>query len=133
MRKPRPSYKDIINWKAFNYLVDKTTKYSDSGLHIHVCAKLKTSEYNTYVNIYAKNILAGDDDIVTKLEAISFPMKTKEYKFYTDYGVYYSIWAQYVGGGWPKGFANEFYEIIKDKFDKICVELMGDLIVKVKE
>lgn len=132
MRKPRPSNKDIIDWKAFNYLVDKTTKYSDMGYHAHVCVKLKVSEYNVYQTIYYTNIMADGEVINANPEFTEVPMKPKNYNFYKEYGVFYSIWIQRAGGGWPN-FSDEIYEAIKSKFDKVYVDHMHTLIVKVRE
>lgn len=98
-------YKDITNWKDYNYLLDKLLDWEDRDFI--VCLSMRVKCGDTYNNVYSYRTSTGNNSIgITDLDI----------KCFKKDGLFYSVFAS--KNGYAYEFPDEFYETISDKFDR---------------
>ncbi len=87
LNKTEEFFKDKIDWKFINYLIDRTTKYEDLGYYVDINVVVRLSgDINNYSDYYA---IYQINDKYYPLISDSFYYNIINY--YNKYGIFYEI------------------------------------------
>lgn len=113
-------FKDLINWKFVNYMIDKTTTYNDAGIMNFICVGLAGPDKYNFQPIYT---LSHDHP---EYASVEYENPETLMERYNKYGLLYRITVI------RNGYEDKLFSTIKNKMIESSYTYSGCIYIKLK-